>query len=85
MVEVEQASRTRTGTDKDAPIPELPGGWPATSSFARRRRRRRHQLGHSAYDSRSLLADDEESLDGSPNEANGELCHTLSCPTILSP
>jgi len=84
MVEAEQASRTRTGTDKDAPIPELPGGWLATSSFARRRHRR-HQLGHSAYDLRSSLADDEESLDGSPNEANGELCHTLSCPTILSP
>lgn len=71
MAEAEpEASRTRTGTDKDAPIPELPGGWPATS-FPRRR----HQLGHSAHDSSSSLADDEKSLGGSLNEANGELCH----------
>lgn len=82
-----EASRTRAGTDKDdAPIPEppgpegpeLPGSWPATSSFPRRSRSR-HQPGHSAHNSSSWLADNEESLGGSLNEANGELCHPL-CP-----
>jgi phage-related tail fiber protein len=74
MARVKQASRTHavqdgTGTDTDAPIPE-----PATSSF----RHRPHRHGtNSIYThdsgSSSLLADDEDSLAGSPDEADGEL------------
>ena len=78
MARAKRASHTRAGTDRDAPIPEPPGGWPATSS---RRRRRNHTNSPYAHDSSSslLLADDEDSLAGSLDEADGELRCPL-CP-----
>jgi hypothetical protein len=74
MARVKQASRTRavqdgTGTDTDTLTPE-----PASSSFRHRRRPHGTKSIHTHNSgSSSLLADDEDSLAGSPDEAYGEL------------
>ncbi|KAH9953250.1 hypothetical protein BC827DRAFT_1159373, partial [Russula dissimulans] len=71
------ASRTRAGTDADAPT---------TSSFHHRRRHHPGQATNSSYtdDSRSssLLADDEDSLAGSLDEADA---HKLEAAHVVAP
>ena len=73
---VKKATRTRHvqdhDADTDAPVP---------GSFPRYGHHRTDSISsHDSHDSNSMLADDEDSLAESPDEADGELClsHSLS-------